>query len=77
MLVRCQPAEERHVPAECYGLRARRDRADALAQRVRLDFASVGGQDKNERGQGRYHVSHGHHPTPASQARETTPWRQA
>ena len=67
MLVARQLSHEHHVPAERYWLGARRDGADALAQRV--EFASVGGQDKSERGQGRYHVSHGHHATPASQPR--------
>lgn len=34
-----------------------------------IRFPSVRGQNKEERGQSRYHVTHGHHATPASQAR--------
>ncbi len=58
MLVARQFAHEHHVPAERYWLDARRDGADALAQRVRGHFSGMGGDNKQERGESRYHVSH-------------------
>lgn len=58
MLVARQLPNEHHVPAERIGRGARRDGADALAQRVGGHFSGMGGDNKQERGESRYHVSH-------------------
>lgn len=70
MLVARQLPHEHHVPAKRYWLSARRDGADALAQRVRGHFSGMGGDNKQERGESRYHdPQHGHHATAPCQAR--------
>lgn len=68
MLVARQFPHEHHVPAEHFWLGARRDGADALAQRV--GFPGMGGDDKQERGESRYHdPQHVPHATAPCQAR--------
>lgn len=67
MLVARQLPNEHHVPAERIGRGARRDGADALAQRVGGHFSGLRWQGYEQGDDRSYHVTHGRHSTSVSQ----------